>query len=89
MSDWEYAEHFKVLKQEGMKRRASNRERAAERLKGLCIDFQSKNYGAHLIVDGLKGPIDFWPGTGRWKERATGEYGRGVKGVIKRAKVTA
>lgn len=33
------------------------------------IPFTSHNNGAHLIVEGPEGYIDFWPGTGRWNNR--------------------
>ena len=38
--------------------------------------------GAHLIVQGRRSTIDFWPGTGLWIDRDTNTTGRGVQKLI-------
>lgn len=67
------------------KKRASNREQSAEFLRVRGVQFESKNDGAHLIVQGKEEVIDFWPGTGYFKTRS-GSKGRGVRNLIKRCR---
>lgn len=67
----------------GKAKRASNREYGHAKLTELKIPFESKNNGAHLIVTGPDGLIDFWPATGKFKIRATGESDRGIRKLIK------
>jgi hypothetical protein len=74
---------FKIMREAGKLKRASNRELSADYLKAYGISFESKNNGAHLIV---MNKIDFWPGTGRWIVRATKKRGFGVKNLVKRLK---
>ena len=79
MSDLgETFEGFRAAKQA---KRASNRNQSADYLKQRGIPFTSHNDGAHLIVEGPAGYIDFWPGTGRWKDRA-GPAGFGVRNLV-------
>ena len=52
-------------------------------LKDKGINFESKNGGAHLIVDGYECVIDFWPSTGKFIVR-TGPKGRGVFNMIEK-----
>lgn len=64
-------------------RRASNREQSAARLRSEGIPFTEHNNGAHLVVEGVTGFIDFWPGTGKWKTRDFPPVnGFGVRGLI-------
>ena len=80
-----------AMVKESQQRRASNRERSAALLQSNGIPFESKNGGAHVVVNGGKAVIDFWPGTGLWQERgsiATPGFiatGRGVRSLVKRA----
>lgn len=62
--------------------RAKKRAQSTKRLKKEKIEFESKNYGAHLIVEGPYGLIDFWPGTGKWKCRNTGKNDQGLNELI-------
>ena len=73
---------FNAMRKAGQEKRARNRESSARLLEARGIRFESKNHGAHLVVEGR---IDFWPGTGKWIERGSNKKGRGVKGVIARA----
>lgn len=50
-------------------------------LKERGIRFTTFNGGAHLIVMGSAGFIDFWPTTGKWHDRA-GQKGFGVESLI-------
>jgi len=61
------SEMWAALKKRGQEKRASNREDSAQMLRDAGISFESKNLGAHLIVDGgAHGKFNFWPGTGLW-----------------------
>jgi len=79
------AEAGKFMKDMSQKKRASHREKSAEVLDSHQIVYEEKNNGAHLIVQGDKCFIDFWPGTGRWKLR-TGKTGFGVFNLLKECK---
>jgi hypothetical protein len=71
------------LKEAGRERRANNREASTQILKNRGVHFTTKN-GIHLIVD--HGKYDFWPSTGKYKNRRTGKYGRGVFKLLKELK---
>lgn len=78
MSDM--GDDFREMRQIQQIKRAYNRESSAKYLAARGIPFSVKNGGAHLIVDGKVGLIDFWPGTGRWYARC-GQKGFGVRGL--------
>ena len=87
MSD--VGEHFNALKKHRKEKRAQNRKWSTQYLIDQGFTFRERNNGAHLIVT-LYSPItgkdepaaDFWPGTGKYKLRNSGEYKRGVKNLI-------
>ena len=57
---------FKALKKVRQESNAENRELAPELLTQAGVKFESKNFGAHLIVDAGSVKIDFWPGPDKW-----------------------
>lgn len=59
-------EMFNEHKRQQKLRRESNRHTSAELLTVRGVPYESKNLGAHLVLQ--RGPhrIDFWPGTGLW-----------------------
>ena len=75
-------EVFNVMKEESKERGAGHREQSPKLLDAAGIPFESKNGGAHLIVEGNECYIDFWPGTGKWISR-NGKRGFGVRNLIK------
>lgn len=75
-------EDFNAFKQASKEKRSDNRENSAALLTEHGISFKTRNNGAHLIVEGRDGCIDFWPGTGKFIAR-DGRNGRGVFNVIK------
>lgn len=78
--DTEMWREYKKMRQS---KRADNREQSAKLLRDAGVVFVSKNEGAHLIVEGPNGFIDFWPGTGKWHVRGIPvEIGFGVRGLI-------
>lgn len=76
-------EFFNDLRKFRQEKRADNRESSRQLLLDAGIPFQERNGGAHLIVAER---FDFWPGTGKWIERGTKTYRRGVFNLIKAAK---
>ena len=70
-------EAFKDMRAAGQAKRAENRERSQKVLLEKGIPFTIHNGGAHLVVLIKDLRIDFWPGTGKWSNRA-GLTGRGV-----------
>lgn len=70
-------------KLESQRRRGSNRENGAKILSEHGISFESKNMGAHLIVNHGGAVFDFWPGTGKYTPRGSGRSGRGVFNLIR------
>lgn len=74
-------EDYAFLKQVSKEKRSNNRSNGAALLKEAGTCFSSSNNGAHLIVEGSLGFIDYWPGTGRWASRK-GLKGFGVRNLI-------
>lgn len=74
----ESSEMWAIHKEHSKQKRNDNRDRSAKLLTERGIEFESKNLGAHLIVQSNKGIIDFWPGTGKWKARESDKFRRGV-----------
>ena len=75
------SEMFRAWDKQKKEKRAANRVNSEQMLLDAGLVFESKNAGAHLIVQGKKGIIDFWPGTGKYVCRG-GPFGRGVRNVI-------
>lgn len=74
---------WRDVKEARQEKRANNREQSAELLKAAGIRFDTKNMGAHLIVYALGKTFDFWPGTGKWKDRSQSNYQYGVRQLIR------
>lgn len=79
--DIDSTEYWRDIKQARQENRADNRENSAVYLQERGIPFVSKNFGAHLIVEGRECFIDFWPGTGKWHCRS-GKKGFGVRNLV-------
>lgn len=79
--DWQgFSEAMKAA---SVERRASNRDNSATILTERDVSFESKNDGAHLIVRHNGKTADFWPGTGKYSIRGTGQYRRGVFNLLR------
>ena len=61
-------------------KRGRNREHGSKRLAELGLAFVAHNSGAHLVVQGC---VDYWPGTGLWKDRRTRGEGRGLEKLLR------
>ncbi len=73
-------EYWRDIKHAQQEKRADNRHSSALYLQERGIPFETKNLGAHLIVEGRECFIDFWPGTGKWHCRS-GKKGFGVRNL--------
>lgn len=71
-------EMFRDYKQERAAKRADNRVKGAQRLKEAGIEFVSLSGDSHLRI----GSVDYWPGTGLWKDLNTRRNGRGVRNLL-------
>lgn len=79
MSDME--DDFRALREAKQQRRRSNTARSTELLRQRGIPFESKNGGAHLVVDGR---VNFWPSTGLYIPLDFNKpKGRGVKNLLR------
>lgn len=81
MSDWEYAEAFKALKEEGRQKRASNLASSLNLLTAVGIPFMLLS-STHARV----GEFDFWPSTGLFIHTKTKARNRGVQKLIRKVK---
>lgn len=78
---------FNAMKQASKEKKASNQENSTKILQEKGVKFESKNWGNHLVVEGKKGLIDFWPSTGKFIPRCEGRKGRGVFNLLKLCEV--
>lgn len=79
MSDDDLSAIFQAQREESKDRRERNRLRGQAELESAGVAFEAKNNGAHLVV--LE-RIDYWPGTGLWKDREVPQEGRGINSLI-------
>jgi len=79
----ETTEMWREHKEAGQKKRLDNKLHATERLTKLGIDFESKNFGVHIIVSNKNGFIDYWPSTGMFIQRFNSKRGRGISSLLK------
>lgn len=75
----EEVEVFKAMKEIGMAKRQSNKEKSTELLKEHGIEFESRNDGVHLMITTTKGRVNFYPSTGLYNGALSG---RGVFNLI-------
>lgn len=80
----ELAEDFKFLREIGRAKRRNNAASSLEFLKGAQIPYRILNESNHHTLIELPDchPIDFWPSTGKWRQRKSGFQNRGVKSLI-------
>lgn len=63
---------WRAVKESKKQKRANNRFKSAQLLREAGMQFESKNFDAHLIVKHGGRVVDFWPGTGLWIDRKPG-----------------
>lgn len=71
-------DYFRDLRAVQQQQRGTNRERGAEILLAIGVSFESKNFGAHLVVSHAGQTVDYWPGTGKYIFRNRTRKGRGI-----------
>ncbi len=71
------------MKAHAKEKRKTNTEKSTQILIDNGIQFESKNGGSHLVVQGKNTIIDYWPSTGSFITRKWNKKGRGVFNVIK------
>ena len=65
-------------------KRGENRERSTRILSSRGVLFDSRNGGAHLIIQAPGLRVDFWPGTGKYMSSLPSKTeGRGVFRLLK------
>lgn len=74
------AEGWGELRAERAAKRADNRARGIQNLKEAGISYVELNGGAHLRINCH---VDYWPGTGLWRDLNTKREGRGVFKLIR------
>ena len=80
---------WRDVKAAGREKRAGNRDSSERLLREAGVPFESKNFGAHLIVRPASGMVvDFWPGTGRWTVRGGNATEFGVRKLLEWCKTT-
>lgn len=74
---------FRAWDKEKKVKRASNTVESTRMLLEAGIEYESKNGGAHLIVNTPSGLVDFWPSSGLYIIRSSGQKRRGVRNLFK------
>jgi hypothetical protein len=69
----------------GKKFRSFN-DYAIIQLRNSNLKFESRYNNSLIIIQGLRGSIEFYPGTGAFTCKSTGSRGRGIENVILYAK---
>lgn len=80
--DEDIGDYYRAKREQSKAKRASNREQSTQMLVDAKVRFESKNDGAHLIINGGKTTIDFWPGTGKWLVRGDKRWNRGIAKLL-------
>lgn len=79
----ELGELFGAMREASKDKREQNTEKSTQLLVDRGVNFDSNNYGRHLVVKDSGLIIDFWPSTGKWTVRGSGKYRRGVFNLLK------
>ena len=79
----ETTEMWREHKEAGQKKRRDNKKASTQVLIDKHIDFESKNFGVHIIVSNKNGFIDYWPSTGKFIQRFNNKSGRGINNLLK------
>ncbi len=64
----------------------SGREYAVSKVKKSGLLYESKFNDSLFIINGIKGKVEFYPGTGVFVCKSTGYRGKGADNMIKYAK---
>lgn len=80
----ELGDTFRAMRDDSKARRARNRAYGAAGLLAAGVRFSTRNQGDHLMIEEPgRRRIDYWPGTGLWKEASGRHSGRGINSLLK------
>lgn len=85
----ELGELFGAMREASKDKREQNTDKSTQLLVDRGVNFDSNNYGRHLVIRDSGLIIDFWPSTGKWTVRESGKYRRGVFNLLKLIKSRA
>lgn len=68
----EIGDDFKALREHSRAKKQANQKGSTDALESYGVAFTKHNGGVHLIVRHEGRTIDFWPSTGKWRERMDG-----------------
>ena len=79
------SETYSQLKEHKRKKRFNNVQGSRNLLISNGIKFDSYNDNYHLVIHSTSGLIDFWPSTGKFKQRKGNNKisGRGIFNLLK------
>jgi hypothetical protein len=63
---------FRAMKEHSKEKRRSNLKSSTELLTERGVKFDVYNNGVHLVIRSESRAWDFWPSTGKWRERPSG-----------------
>lgn len=76
----DYGDFWRDIRRAGQAKRQQNLQKSTKILQEAGIEFDSHNYGIHLIIRTSSGPVNFWPSTGLYNGALKG---RGVFNLIR------
>jgi hypothetical protein len=79
----ELAEFYTATKKEKQERKARYRDYAPQALRQYYIPFKIFNDGGHIQIRDVGDMIDYWPGTGKFRDSGAKYVGRGLRNLIK------
>lgn len=83
MSENETTEMWAGYHEARRQKRVQNAAYSTQALTDAGVHFRAYNGGAHLIIQHEGKTVDFWPGTGLWKDRMRATQNRGLVRLLK------
>lgn len=74
--------YFKEMKANHQQIKEKRKVEDTQKLINKGIEFESKNFGYHLIVKGKESLIDYWPSSGKFFVRKTKKKGNGFNNLM-------
>ncbi|RLF03460.1 MAG: hypothetical protein DRJ64_08330 [Thermoprotei archaeon] len=73
---------LRELKKAKKQNKERNKLYGTEQLVKAGYTFSSHNHGLHLVIVHESCTIDYWPSTGKWKDRTSPIYHRGLSNLL-------
>ncbi len=76
---------WREIRQEKQGHRNKQRAKNTELIRASGLEFSIMNAGEHIVIPsrGLKPTIDFWPSSGRWRQRGVDQtFNGGAKSLL-------